>query len=102
MVEKLFNPKNVWWVTATYTGLAQKQVNAAVAGVFRFASYHVERKGSFKLGSMLKMKLKETPSTPERRGLNPFTKKECVFKAKPAWKTVKLRPLTKLNKLVNR
>ena len=85
-----------------YTGLTQTQVKAAVEGVFRFASYHVERKGSFKLGSMLKMKLKETPSTPESIGLNPFTKKECVFKAKPAWKTVKLTPLTKLKNLVNR
>ena len=58
MVDKLLDPKSVWWATAMYTGLTQKQVKAAVAGVFRFASWHVERKGSFKLGNMLKMKLK--------------------------------------------
>ena len=85
-----------------YTGLTQKQVKAAVASVFRFASSHVERKGSFKLGNMLEMKLKERPSKPARKGVYPFTKKECDFKAKPASNTVKLTPLKKLKKLVNR
>jgi hypothetical protein len=33
------------------------------------------------------------PATPERKGINPFTKEPTVFKAKPARKTLKARPV---------
>jgi hypothetical protein len=31
------------------------------------------------------------PATKERKGINPFTKEETIFKAKPARKVVKAR-----------
>ena len=40
------------------------------------------------------------PATPERKGINPFTKEETVFKAKPARNVVKLVPLSGLKELV--
>jgi hypothetical protein len=33
------------------------------------------------------------PATNERKGINPFTKDPTVFKAKPARKVVKARPV---------
>ena len=33
------------------------------------------------------------PATKERSGINPFTKEPTIFKAKPAWKIVKARPV---------
>jgi hypothetical protein len=36
----------------------------------------------------------------ERKGINPFTKEETVFKAKPAKNMVKLVPLRGLKELV--
>jgi hypothetical protein len=36
------------------------------------------------------------PATKARKGINPFTKEEVVFKAKPASISVKVRPLKKL------
>ena len=33
------------------------------------------------------------PATKERKGINPFTKEPTVFKAKPARKVVKGRPV---------
>jgi len=33
------------------------------------------------------------PATKARKGVNPFTKEEVTFKAKPASTVVKLRPL---------
>ena len=36
------------------------------------------------------------PARKARKGINPFTKEETVFKAKPASIAVKIRPLKKL------
>jgi hypothetical protein len=33
------------------------------------------------------------PATKERKGINPFTGQEQIFKAKPARNVVKIRPL---------
>lgn len=38
----------------------------------------------------VKMKVLIKPATAERKGINPFTKEETVFKAKPASKAVKV------------
>jgi DNA-binding protein HU-beta len=47
------------------------------------------------------MKLKKKPARPARKGVNPFTKEPCVFKAKPASKTVRALPMKKFKELVN-
>ena len=60
----------------------------------------LKKAGSFKLGGMLNMKLKNKPATKARKGINPFTKEPCVFKAKPASKTVRCLPMKKLKELL--
>ena len=50
---------------------------------------------------MLALKLKKKPATPARKGVNPFTKEPCVFKAKPASKTVRVLAMKKLKDAVN-
>ena len=47
-------------------------------------------------GSVCVKKVVKKPATPARKGLNPFTKEEVMFKAKPAKTVVKVRPLAKL------
>ena len=47
------------------------------------------------------MKLKKKPATAARKGVNPFTKEPCVFKAKPASKIVKCFPMKKFKEMVN-
>merc|ERR1711924_224566 len=61
----------------------------------------IKKNGSFKLGGMLNLKLKKKPATPARKGVNPFTKEPCVFKAKPASKTVKALAMKKLKEALN-
>ena len=39
-------------------------------------------------------------ATKEREGINPFTGEKTIFKAKPASKVVKIRPLKKLKDMV--
>jgi DNA-binding protein HU-beta len=41
------------------------------------------------------------PATKARKGINPFTKEEITFKAKPASKKVRALPLKNLKSFVN-
>ena len=52
--------------------------------------------GVFAMPGLVKIKVINKPATPARKGINPFTKEECVFKAKPARKVIKVRPLKAL------
>ena len=54
--------------------------------------FHVKAHGKFNIADFFALKLKEKPATKARNGVNPFTKKLCVFKAKPASRTLTVRP----------
>merc|ERR1719484_461892 len=82
-------------------GLKPKDVQAAVEGLLGLAAAQIKKNGSFKVAGMLNLKLKVRPATKARKGVNPFTKEPCVFKAKPASKTVKAIPMKKLKEMVN-
>ncbi|MEQ9207412.1 MAG: HU family DNA-binding protein [Phycisphaerales bacterium] len=52
--------------------------------------------GAFNVPGMMKVSVQRKPATKARKGVNPFTKEEMVFKAKPARNVVKVRPLKAL------
>ncbi len=66
-------------------------LEGAVAG-----SVHKKGAGSFQLPGLLKITAVSVPAKPKRKGINPFTKEEQWFAAKPASVKVKIRPLKKL------
>merc|ERR1711879_1128769 len=84
---------------AETVGLKPKDVKVAVEGLVAVAADQLKKNGSFKIGGMLN--LKKRPATPARKGVNPFTKGPCVFKAKPASKTVKVLAMKKFKGMVN-
>merc|ERR1712183_666979 len=86
---------------AESTGLKAKDVKAIVEGIVSVAADQLKKNGSFKLAGALNMKLKKKPAQPARKGVNPFTKEPCVFKAKPASKTVRALPMKKLKEMIN-
>merc|ERR1719327_1737525 len=86
----------VYTSVAETTGLKTKDVKSVVDALMGVAVEQVKKAGSFKLAGMLNMKLKNKPATKARKGVNPFTKEPCVFKAKPASKTVRCLPMKKL------
>merc|ERR1711879_432030 len=91
----------VYQSVAETTGLKTKDVKGTVEAIMGVASEELKKTGSFKLAGMLNMKLKKKPATPARKGVNPFTKEPCVFKAKPASKTVKVFAMKKLKEAIN-
>merc|ERR1712207_56880 len=83
------------------TGLKVKQVKECVDAYMAVAASQLKAAGSFKMAGLINMKLKKKPATPARKGVNPFTKEPCVFKARPASKTVRALPMKKLRELIN-
>ncbi len=80
------------------SGVAAKDVRAVLAALEGAVSGSVHRKGagSFTLPGLLKVTAVSVPAKPKRKGINPFTKEEQWFAAKPASVKVKIRPLKKL------
>merc|ERR1712146_831265 len=70
---------------AESTGSKVKDVKGTMEALVGVAADQLKKTGSFKIAGELKLK----PATPARKGVNPFTKEPCVFKAKPASKTVR-------------
>merc|ERR1712060_368034 len=74
---------------AETTGLKSKDVKGVMEALVGVAADQLKKAGSFKIAGALNLKLKSKPATPARKGVNPFTKEPCVFKAKPASKTIR-------------
>ncbi len=56
--------------------------------------------GVFTIPGLSKVKVVRKPATKARKGINPFTKEETIFKAKPARNVVKIQPLKALKDMV--
>ena len=81
-----------------YTGVAAKDVRNVIAALESTVQASVSKKGagSFTLPGLFKVSAVNVPAKPKRKGINPFTKEEQWFAAKPASVKVKVRPLKKL------
>ena len=86
---------------AETTELKPKAVKTVVTTYLQLAAAELKKNDKFKLGGSLNMKLKKKPATKARKGVGPFTKEPCVFKAKPASKTVRVLPMKKFKEMVN-
>lgn len=83
---------------AESTELSRKQVAAVLDSLSDVIESHVKKNavGEFVLPGLLKISTVRKPAVKARKGINPFTKEEVTFKAKPASTAVKVRPLKKL------
>jgi len=87
---------------ASNTGLNKKQVSSVFGELSTIIERHIKKGavGQFALPGLMKIEVKRKPATKARKGINPFTGQETVFKAKPARNVVKIRPLKKLKDMV--
>jgi nucleoid DNA-binding protein len=83
---------------AQSTELSRKQVNSVFDSLSGLIGQAVGKKGpgTFVLPGLLKIMVIQKPATKAHKGINPFTKEEVMFKAKPARKVIKVRPLKAL------
>jgi len=85
------------------TGLNKKQVASVFDELTALIQRHIKKgaAGQFALPGLMKIEIKRKPATKARKGINPFTGEETVFKAKPARNVVKIRPLKKIKDMVS-
>ena len=87
---------------ADATGLTKKDVNSVFEAMASQIKKSLGRSGpgAYTLPGLLKLIVQRKPATKARKGINPFTGEETVFKAKPARNVVKIRPLKNLKDMV--
>lgn len=87
---------------AEETGVSKKDVASVFDALQNMIRKSLSKSGSkaFAIPGLCKITVQHKPATKERRGINPFTKEETVFKAKPARNVVKVRPLKNLKDMV--
>ncbi len=85
------------------TELDKKKVNLVLEELEGLIERHLRPRGAgqFTLPGLLKIVKSTKPATKERKGINPFTGEEAIFKAKPARKIIKVKALKKLKDMVS-
>jgi nucleoid DNA-binding protein len=82
-------------------GITKKQVAAVFEGMNEMIKKDLSRgPGIFTVPGLMKITVIKKPATKAREGTNPFTGEKMMFKAKPARKVVKVRPLKGLKAMV--
>ena len=78
--------------------LSRTQVRAVFDALSEQIKGAVGKKGPgiFTVPGLMKIIVINKPATKAREGINPFTKEKTIFKAKPARKVIKVRPLKAL------
>ncbi len=94
-VKKAFTKSQIAAELSGVVGISKKQVNDVFAELSHLISRHVKQggAGSFNIPGLLKIATVRKKATKARKGVNPFTKEPCVFKAKPARTVIKVRAL---------
>lgn len=73
--------------------LTRKDVKAVLETLATVGYKEMKKNGEFMLPGFAKFVVVKKPATKARKGINPFTKEPTVFKAKPARKMIKARPV---------
>lgn len=83
---------------AETTELSKKDVAKVFEALGDVINGHIKKNaiGAFTLPGLLKVKTVRKPATKKRKGVNPFTGEDTIFKAKPARTVVKVLPLKKM------
>lgn len=90
-------------VIAECTGLNRKDVSNIFSTMSSMIEKDLGKKGPgiFTVPGLMKIKVIHKPATKARKGVNPFTGQEMMFKARPARNMVRVRPLKALKDMVN-
>jgi len=90
---------------AEHNGLKRKDVAGVFETLGKVMAADLAKPGRdkpkvFVVPGLMKVKSVFKPAQPERKGIDPFTKTEKTFKAKPASTAIKIRPLKGLKTMV--
>ena len=73
--------------------LTRKDVKGVLESLCNVGYKELKKTGTFLVPGFAKFVVIKKPATKARKGINPFTKEPTIFKAKPARKVIKARPV---------
>jgi nucleoid DNA-binding protein len=73
--------------------VSKRQVKTIIEALVATGHKELKKTGTFVLPGFAKFVVVKKPAKPARKGINPFTKLEQTFAAKPASKSVRARPV---------
>ena len=99
---KYMSKSEIFGSLSETTGLTKQQIAGVFNDLTALIEANVSKKGPgvFVLPGLAKFKVIRKPATKDRKGINPFTGEETIFKAKPARNVIKLQPLKALKEMV--
>ena len=101
--KKAPSKSQIYTSIAEETGLTKKDVAAVFDSLAGQIKKNLSGRGAvglFTVPGLMKIKVVNKPARPARKGINPFTGEEMMFKAKPASKGVKVLALKGLKDMV--
>ena len=102
-VKKAPTKSQIYSSIADETGLTRKDVDSVFVSLNTMIKKSLNKRsgvGHFTVPGLMKIKVIRKPATKARKGINPFTGEEAMFKAKPARNVVKILPLKGLKDMV--
>ena len=95
---------DIYKTIAENAGLSRSQVVSVFGGMSAMIEADLSKRGPgiFTVPGLLKIKRVHKPATKARKGTNPFTGEEMMFKAKPARNVVKALAFKGLKEMANK
>ena len=87
-------------IVAQHKNMTRKDVKAVIESLATIGYKELNKSGAFVVPGFAKFVVIRKPATKERSGINPFTKEPMIFKAKPARKVVRARPVKAVKSVV--
>jgi len=73
--------------------VSKRDVKGVIETLAEVGYKELKKNGAFVVPGLAKFVVVKKPATKARKGINPFTKEPTIFKAKPARKLIKARPV---------
>jgi nucleoid DNA-binding protein len=80
-------------IATEHPDLKKRDVKGVLETMAMVGYKELKKTGAFVVPGFAKFVVIKKPATKARKGINPFTKEPTVFKAKPARKIVRARPV---------
>ncbi len=99
--KKPTSKSEIYAYLAEKTSLKRKDIVSVFENLQSLIERDLKRgPGLFNVVGLMKIKVVHKPAQAARKGINPFTKEEVMFKAKPARNVVKVQALKSLKDMV--
>lgn len=80
-------------LAGTSGSMSKRDVKGVLEALAEVGYKELKKTGAFLVPGLAKFVVVKKPATKARKGINPFTKEPTIFKAKPARKVIKARPV---------